>query len=304
MASTVTIHGLSVPADACAAAVSDALDRVRDVERICTRFDPDSALMVVNRRPDAWHSVPVTLFEAVREVATAPTRTGGRFDPRILCDLVDLGYDRSLPFAEGSLETHAPTTRRAPCGPWNPCFRGGPRPSLRIGAEPIDLGGIGKGLAVRWASERLAVDLDDFFVDAGGDCQCRGPWAGRRWVASRGRGPAGRARSPGGRRTSQRGLRHFGHGRCHQQRPGIRQAMPCCHRRTGQPGGTGLLAVTVIGDDPAEAEVASKTLFLEGARGIAPVAGAAWVARCVRVGSGGVTGETAPFGDRVVWRAP
>jgi thiamine biosynthesis lipoprotein len=39
--------------------------------------------------------------------------------------------------------------------------------------------------------------------------------------------------------------------------------------RTGEPGGEGLLAVTVAGPDPAWAEVWSKTLFLEGARGIA-----------------------------------
>ena len=35
--------------------------------------------------------------------------------------------------------------------------------------------------------------------------------------------------------------------------------------RTGEPGGDGLLAVTVAGPDPAWAEVWSKTLFLEGA---------------------------------------
>jgi FAD:protein FMN transferase len=38
--------------------------------------------------------------------------------------------------------------------------------------------------------------------------------------------------------------------------------------RTGEPGGAGLLAVTVAGPDPAWAEVWSKALFLEGSRGI------------------------------------
>lgn len=38
--------------------------------------------------------------------------------------------------------------------------------------------------------------------------------------------------------------------------------------RTGEPGGDGLTAVTVLGTDPAWAEVWSKALFLSGARGI------------------------------------
>lgn len=42
--------------------------------------------------------------------------------------------------------------------------------------------------------------------------------------------------------------------------------------RTGEPGGEGLLCVTVAGPDPAWAEVWSKTLFLEGARGVGPAA--------------------------------
>jgi thiamine biosynthesis lipoprotein len=40
--------------------------------------------------------------------------------------------------------------------------------------------------------------------------------------------------------------------------------------RTGEPGGRGLASVTVAGPDPAWAEVWSKTLFLEGSRGIGP----------------------------------
>ena len=41
---------------------------------------------------------------------------------------------------------------------------------------------------------------------------------------------------------------------------------------TGQPGGDGLLAVTVAASDPAWAEVWSKTLFLAGRGGIADLA--------------------------------
>jgi thiamine biosynthesis lipoprotein len=42
--------------------------------------------------------------------------------------------------------------------------------------------------------------------------------------------------------------------------------------RTGEPGGAGLLAVTVVGPDPAWSEIWSKTLFLEGRAGVAALA--------------------------------
>jgi thiamine biosynthesis lipoprotein len=48
--------------------------------------------------------------------------------------------------------------------------------------------------------------------------------------------------------------------------------------RTGEPGGPGLIAVTVSGPDPAWAEVWSKTLFLEGAARIGGRARAAGLA--------------------------
>ena len=42
--------------------------------------------------------------------------------------------------------------------------------------------------------------------------------------------------------------------------------------RTGEPGGDGLLSVTVTGPDPAEAEVCSKVLFLAGRQKVRSVA--------------------------------
>ena len=72
--------------------------------------------------------------------------------------------------------------------------------------------------------------------------------------------------------------------------------------RTGRPGGAGLLAVTVIARDPADAEVMSKSLFLEGRRRIADVAAHTGTA-AFWVTSDGRTGETGRFGEHVIWRA-
>jgi len=42
--------------------------------------------------------------------------------------------------------------------------------------------------------------------------------------------------------------------------------------QTGEPGGAGLIAVTVVGPDPAWSEIWSKTLFLAGRAGVAALA--------------------------------
>jgi thiamine biosynthesis lipoprotein len=72
--------------------------------------------------------------------------------------------------------------------------------------------------------------------------------------------------------------------------------------RTGEPGGAGLLAVTVAGPDPAWSEVWSKTLFLEGRTGVAALArrlglAAWWVA------DDGSLEMTAAARARTIWVA-
>ena len=84
--------------------------------------------------------------------------TGGLFDPRVLRVLTSYGYDTSLPFESRRLDlpaAPAKVTRRRGFGSrtWRPRFDAD-RLAVRVGREPIDLGGIGKGLAVRWASRR------------------------------------------------------------------------------------------------------------------------------------------------------
>ncbi|KGM14717.1 hypothetical protein N867_17115, partial [Actinotalea fermentans ATCC 43279 = JCM 9966 = DSM 3133] len=71
--------------------------------------------------------------------------------------------------------------------------------------------------------------------------------------------------------------------------------------RTGGPGGDGLAAVTVLGPDPAWAEVWTKSLFLAGADRVRQAAddarlAAAWVHR------DGAVGMTESFAEHVTWR--
>ena len=337
MACDITVHVPGDGAPECAADVVDPALRVfRAVHRACTRFEADSPLMRANRAPDRWHDVPAVLFDAVREAHGAYVRTRGRFDPRVLTDLVRLGYDRSLGFERGAVATGRADDGRADRGtggargPWRPRFRGGPRPQLHLGGSPVDLGGIGKGLALRWAADRLsATTTAPFLLDAGGDCVCRGPGpGGGGWqvgvehpldTAAARTGAPDRSDDPDGAdatgdsaatdaggpvavlsledravATSSTRLRRWTAG-------GV-AAHHLIDPRTGRPGGGGLAAVTVVADDPARAEVLTKALFLSGARSIGAEARRRSVA-ALWVGVDGSVSTSGPMDRYVVWRA-
>ncbi len=209
MATDVTVHGAGVLGATAEQAARDALLRFHDVDTTCTRFDPHSPLMRVNARPDRWHKVPPMLFLAIQEAHRAHQKTKGRFDPRVLRTLVGLGYDRSLAFSKGAVETARAGTLRPPAGPWRPRFRGGPHPQLLIGREPVDLGGIGKGLALRWASEQLRTQVEDFLIDAGGDITCCGSGPeGDGWKVAVEDPRGGTARWPSSPCATRRARRH------------------------------------------------------------------------------------------------
>ena len=115
MATEVTVHGLDGAPAPARDATRRALDVFHEVERVCTRFDPRSPLMRLNAASTRWHRVPPTLYLAMREAHRAHQRTKGRFDPRVLNDLVALGYDHSLAFSNGEVRTRrtgGPARRR------------------------------------------------------------------------------------------------------------------------------------------------------------------------------------------------
>ena len=72
--------------------------------------------------------------------------------------------------------------------------------------------------------------------------------------------------------------------------------------RTGAPGGAALLAVTVVGPDPAAAEVWSKALFLCGLDGIAEQAEVHELA-ALWVSADGHLRSSATVDPLVIWRA-
>jgi thiamine biosynthesis lipoprotein len=299
MASRITVRLVSDGArGASERLLTEALQVFHEVDRTCTRFDPGSDLMRANATGDDWVAVSPYCFDAIVEAYAAYRRTFGRFDPRVLGDLVRLGYDRSLKHAAPSFRDAGALVPRMALPEWRPQFRRDSK-EVRVGPAPLDLGGIGKGLAVRWAADRLR-SAPGSLVEAGGDCMCRGvaadggPWRvgiedpsdPTQTVAVLEVRDAALATSSVRVRTWQ----VAGHDVHHLIDP-----------RTGQPGGAGLAAVTVIDADPAAAEVASKTLFLTGRRGIRTSAEHLGLA-ALWVDDNGVLGWSPALAPALVWR--
>ena len=285
-------------------AVRSALAVFAEVEAACTRFDPQSALMRANRRGAQWARVPQVCFDALVEAHRAHLLTGGAFDPRVHDDLVALGYDSRLRF--GAALDGLPLGRTTDPSlegrgeEWQPRFRRNGS-YVQVGKRAVDLGGIGKGLAVRWASDVLRSTAPDHLIDAGGDCWCGGdapgggPWLVGVEDPGEGERPvAVLALSDRACATSSVRVRRW--------RAGRATVHHLIDPATGLPGGRGLAAVTVVGPDPADAEVRAKALFLAGVDGIGERA-REWDVAALWVASDGTVSTTAPIEPYVVWRA-
>lgn len=291
-------------------AVSEEFDAV---DRACSRHRPEAELVRLNARAGTGQAVRVSerLYRAVAAAERAWRLTGGSFDPRVASDLDRLGQPGVI---------RVPETRAGDRSgrPWRPWLVRLPRARRLILAEPIDLGGIGKGLALRWAWRRLARVLvggdaasDDRYgsnprlerpralLEAGGDLVAAGPAPeGGPWLVGiedpeGGDTPLAVVAAEGAVCTSSIRLGRWEHG-------SNRVVHHLVDPRTGEPGGEGLVAVTVAAADPAWAEVWTKVLFLAGRSGIAAEAqrrrlAAWWVA------ADGELAMTRAAVERTVW---
>jgi len=241
------------------------VDEFEAAEAAMSRFRDDSELTALNRT--AGSGIALRPSPRLRRALVAADRahriTGGRFDPRVLRDLDRLGYRGADVGAAGA---GSAGTDRADAG--GPVIERVGRDALAI-ARPIDLGGIGKGLTLRWAAALLTDrGVDDLMIEAGGDLVALGrspdggPW--RLGIED----PAGDdaplavivVSGLAVATSSTRLQRWTANGRSvhHLLDP-----------RTGEPADVGLAAVTVAWPDPAWAEVWSKVLFLGGRNRIA-----------------------------------
>lgn len=299
-------------AEACWRAVSDEFDAA---DLALSRHRPEAELVALNATAGTGRAVAVSarLYRAVATADRAWRATGGAFDPRVAVDLDRLGQP-------GVVRVRPPATREPGARPDRPWVVRIPRGRQLILAEPIDLGGIGKGLALRWAWWRLLAVLGtasalagrapgrragaadeppSALLEAGGDLVAAGAAPeGGPWLVG--------IEDPGGGDTPLAVLAASGAvctssiriGRWHDG--SNRLVHHLVDPRTGEPGGEGLVAVTVAGPDPAWAEVWTKACFLAGRSGIAAEALrrglAAWW-----VGADGELTMTRAAAERTVW---
>jgi thiamine biosynthesis lipoprotein len=259
------------PAVAAQGAWSAVLAEFDAVDRSLSRFRADSELTALNRRAGTGSVVPVSrrLRTALATVHRAGQLTGGRFDARVLGALEELG-ERGAPLSHVAGPAHgagAPSQMAAPPG--------AARRLVIAPAEPLDMGGIGKGLALRWAADAALAALPPsagLLLEAGGDIVAAGAPPADGWmvgiedpVAEPGpdRVPLAVVAVHGGAvATSSVRVRRW-------VSPDGRAVHHLVDPRTGEPARTGLIAVTVAAADPAWSEVWSKALFLAGRTAIA-----------------------------------
>jgi thiamine biosynthesis lipoprotein len=253
-------------------------------EQAMSRFRETSDLTAVNRSAGTGRATVVDSLLARALVAAdrAGRVTDGRFDARVLEDLDRLGYrgvavERGEPGREPANQRGLPVpigeTEQAE-GRWLIIDRRARMVAVR---RPIDLGGIGKGLALRWAAAQIdRIGLMGrgvgILLEAGGDLVGRSPGPdGGDWSIAiedpehRDEPKAVIRLTSGAVATSSIAI--------HRWRDAAGRAVHhLIDPRTGEPGGAGLMSVTVAAADPAWAEVWSKSLFLAGADGIAGLA--------------------------------
>jgi thiamine biosynthesis lipoprotein len=234
----------------------------KEAEATLSRFDPDSPLSQLNRSPGRWVVVPPLLFEAILLAIEAAERTGGAFDPTILDALEAAGYSRS--FELGPLAIGQPV----PAGRWREVqtIPGASAVWLPPGVR-LDLGGIGKGLAVDHAMARLE-GVPDLVVNAGGDLAVR-TRPGAQPVEVEVADPLHPERTlvtfglyGGSVATSSTLGRRWGPDLHHIIDP-----------MTGRPARSGIVAATVVADRTAWAEILAKSCIVLGRdRGLALLA--------------------------------
>jgi thiamine biosynthesis lipoprotein len=218
-----------------------------EVQRSLTRFDPTSPLSELNRCAGrgAVRPVPGLLAHALLLSWRAYRMSGGIFDPRIIGALEATGEHAGVELPESPVQLR-------PGERWLTLER---RPWRAALAAPIDLGGIGKGLALRLAARALrSRGIDAFLLEAGGDVV-----AGAQPVDQ-----------SGWRLSVEHPHRRDPAAVIEVANTAVATSSTAVHPahlidpQTLKPAATSLASVTVLDTDPAWAEVRSKVGFIGG----------------------------------------
>jgi FAD:protein FMN transferase len=233
-------------------------------EACLSRFRADSDLSRLNALTGPARTEAPSRLAAMLTIAWRAQRvTDGRFDARVLERLEELGEHAgvALPPPASGIEPEAHWLQRD-----------GRTRRFRT-SQPVDSGGIGKGLGLRWAlraARSAAPAVEGLLLEAGGDLVVAGPgpdegaWSVGVEDPSGGDRPLAviRARDIAVT-TSSVAVRQW-------TGPDGQAVHHLIDPRSGDPARGGLQAVTVAHHDPAWAEIWSKALFIGGRGGVGP----------------------------------
>lgn len=251
----------------------EAVFLVRDLfdewEAALSRFRPESELSRVNGAAGRPVRVSPLFEDVLRQSLAAAEATGGLFDPTLLVQLMNAGYDRT--FEEIPADRPAPRLEAEPIpgGAWRGIELDEDRHLVRLPADVgLDFGGIAKGMAVDEAVARaVRAGIGPIGVEAGGDLAVHGlPADPARWVIA--------IELPEGARTV--GLEHGALATSSVARRhwtvGGAERHHLIDPRTGLPVDNELQSVSVAASTCRQAEVAAKASLVLG-----PADGAAFL---------------------------
>lgn len=225
-------------------------------EHDLTRFNASGPLSVLNRASGSTRFTPIPpgLMRALITAHRAHRLTGGLFDPRVIGALESAGESAGidLPSSPASLR---------PGERWLQLRH---RRMAAHLAAPVDLGGIGKGLALRHAARALyACRITTFLIEAGGDLVAgRPPGSEAGWRIAL-RDPA--ARDPiAVIELHEAALATSSTARRRWVSPDGSLAHHLIDPRTRKPAVSPLRSVTVLAADAAWAEVTAKVELIRG----------------------------------------
>ena len=250
----ITVHGDPDLLD-------EARNRLIDLHRRWTRFEPDSEVSRINAGAGTSVQVSPETVLLVGLAVTAWAWTDGRFDPTVLPALIAAGYDRDF----AAIDPAAINDTALPAHGCAGVTVDAERSTVTIPAgTALDFGGIAKGLA----ADLIVTDLLDggaigACVNIGGDRRAAGvsPKRGG-WLVGvdhpHGHVLAGCIRvRDAAVATTSRMKRTWG--------PASSRLHHVIDPTSGRPAQTGVQAVTVVTDEGWHAEALAKAAFLAGA---------------------------------------
>jgi FAD:protein FMN transferase len=241
----------------------NAVEKLFDVVELkLSRFRKNSDLSILNKAAGKKLQVAPLLFEAVSIAIESARLTKGIFDPTVLYYLISAGYDRSFEIVK--------QTSDSPDRPeafqktdWREISLDPLSRSIQMPEGcGLDLGGIGKGLAVDKASGLLE-KYQNYAIDAGGDIRVGGSRAdGHLWtigVAS----PSNESQdvfrlvlTKGSVCTSSTVKRTWISRGIHQHH--------IIDPRSGKPSASGVISCTIIAEKAVLSETLSKAVLIMG----------------------------------------